>query len=190
MISANIGNVPVIAWQELKLGESIGNGSYGDVYRGWWQKGGKTIEVAIKLLQLKTLPEALTKEFAKETTIMWECRSVSTIIQLHGVCTEPGHYGIVMEYMPQKSLRHRLQNEKEIPWLQRWQIAVNVAEGLAYLHGRNIVHRDLKSANILLDDHGRAKICDFGLAKVKVEINSSTAMKTSGVFAGKRLNLY
>jgi len=171
---SSLSMVTHIAWNELKIGTLIGNGSYGDVYQGWWQD----TEVAIKLLQLKTLSGPLAKEFAHETDIMRQCQFPS-IVRLYGVCTEPGHCAMVMEYMPQKSLRHCLQGDKALSWPQRWQIAVDMAQGLAYLHSREILHRDLKSLNILLDAQHRAKISDFGLAKVKQEVSSSTSKSSS-----------
>ncbi len=172
-------SVTQIVWKDLSATPLtlIGNGSYGDVYHGQWLG----TEVAIKQLQLKTLPETLAKQFEQEVLIMQQCQ-FPNIVRLYGVCTEPGHYAMVMEYLPQKSLRHRLQDDKEFSWTQRWQVAVDMAQGLAYLHSRKILHRDLKSLNILLDANHHAKISDFGLAKVKLEINSSSSKvnKTSG----------
>ncbi len=171
-----MASVTQIAWKDLLASPLtlIGNGSYGDVYLGQWLG----TDVAIKQLQLKTLPETLAKHFEQEVLVMQQCQ-FPNIVRLYGVCTEPGHYAMVMEYLPQKSLRHRLQDEKEFLWRQRWQIAVDMAQGLAYLHSRKILHRDLKSLNILLDANHHAKISDFGLAKVKLEINSSSSTKNN-----------
>jgi len=164
-----------ISWHELKLGLLIGNGSYGDVYQGRWQG----TEVAIKLLQLKTLSGPIAQEFEHEADIMMQCQFPNTV-RLYGVCIEAGHYALIMEYMTQ-SLRHRLQDEKLLPWSLRWQMAVDITQGLAQLHARKILHRDLKSLNILLDKHQTAKIADFGLAKVKQEVSSSTTKSSKTV---------
>ena len=163
---------PRIPWDALKLEELKGNGSFGDVYRGQWT--GK--EVAIKVLQLKTLPQQLEQDFANEVKIMLDCK-FPNILALYGVCAELGHYAMVMEYMPRGSLYQLLHSDQEIPEELRWQIATDIAQGLAYLHGKGVLHRDLKSSNILLDEHFHAKIADFGLAKLKLESSSTTTSR-------------
>ena len=88
-----------------------------------------------------------------------------------------------MEYMPKGSLRAVLEDENEvINWDRRWAMAIDIGNGLSYLHSDNILHRDLKSLNILLDINYCAKICDFGLAKIKLETSSSSTKsnKASG----------
>ncbi len=164
--------VPRISWAELTLGELKGNGSFGDVYKGSWQSK----DVAVKVLQIKTLPVHLAEDFESEANLMWECKYPNTLA-LHGICTESGHYAMVMEYMAQGSLYQKLHGIKEFPMSLRWQIAYDIAQGLAYLHGKNILHCDLKSHNILLDEEYRAKISDFGLARLKLESGSSTTLR-------------
>lgn len=167
--------LPQIAWQSLQVGELIGNGSFGDVYQG--SCSGKP--VAIKLLQMKTLASHLVDDFKNEARFMWQCQSPH-IVSLHGVCTEAGHYAMVMEYLPRGSLYHVLHDPKQdIPEQTRWQIAIDMANGLAYLHAQNILHRDLKSFNILLDNDYHAKISDFGLAKLKLETRNTSTGRLS-----------
>jgi len=171
-------NLQTIAWQDLQVGELIGQGGYGEVYKGKWN--GK--EVAIKQLLLKKLPGHLLKDFDNETKIMAECSKCRQIIKLFGVCMEAGRYAMVMDYMAKGSLYEVLHDETiDLPWNPlRLQIAVDIGKGLAYLHDREILHRDLKSLNILLDSHFNAKITDFGLSKLKLETSSmSTLSKKS-----------
>jgi serine/threonine protein kinase len=158
-------DIPVIPWNELTLEKFIGNGSLGDVHQGSWQ--GK--EVAIKVLQVKTLPSHL-KDLGKELKILGQCQS-PFVLGLYGICMEADHGAVVMEYMSNGSLYHVL-HQQVIPEQHRWQIAIDIAKGLAYLHGQQILHRDLKSQNILLDNNYRAKISDFDLAKLRLETST------------------
>ncbi len=167
--------VPRISWQSIQLGDLIGNGSFGDVYRGL--HGGR--DVAVKVLQIKTLPAHLAQDFDNETRIMWQCK-FDNILDLYGICTEPGHYSIVMENMSRGSLSQFLRDpQQEISKKLLWQIAIDTAEGLAYLHAKDILHRDLKSNNILLNEKYCAKISDFGLSKLKLEIKSTSTTSTA-----------
>lgn len=149
----------------------LGHGGYGDVYRGGWQN----ITVAVKQLYLKTLSSELVKNFEQEALIMARCQ-FPYIVRLYGVCMESNHYALVMEYMSKGSLYDVLHNPTEVlPWnILRWDIAIDMGNGLAYLHNQNIIHRDLKSLNVLLDEQYHAKIGDFGQAKIKLATTSKS----------------
>jgi len=163
-------NLPMIESASLQQGDLIGQGGFGEVYQGRWQG----IDVAIKNLYLKTLPSVLKQEFIEEATIMAKCR-YPNIVCLYGVCLEEGHYSIVMEYLSKGSLFEVLSDPTiELPWQRRWQIAHDVGKGVSYLHGENILHRDLKSLNVLLNEQFQAKISDFGQSKIKLHTSSTT----------------
>ena len=104
--------------------------------------------------------------------------SSPNIIRFFGFCLNP-KYSIIMEYMPKGSLYHVNKNEEPLPWSVRIKIATQIAEGISFLHSKNIVHRDVKSLNVLLDDNYNAKLSDFGLSKVKMESQSSSTAKKS-----------
>lgn len=173
-----------LSWSGLKMGEKIGEGGYGDVYRAIWIPSGT--EVAVKQLRPKKnfSFSDLAKNFKHEANIMARCHSPH-VVRLYGVCAELAHMALVIEYLPKGSLYQVLHDSKEeLPWNPvRWGIALDIAKGLFYLHSQSIIHRDLKSLNILLDSKYHAKISDFGLATIDVggnDILTKTKQKVVG----------
>ena len=158
----------------LILGRLLGKGGFGAVYEGIYQ--GKP--VAIKQLSGHLSTDALA-ELKREAEIMFQLGlSSEHIVKLIKICLETP-YSLVMELMPQGSLYDVLRNGQDLPWQTRYQIAADSAQGLSDLHERKILHRDLKSLNILLRN-GRAKLADFGLAKVKHETGSQSSITAKG----------
>lgn len=100
------------------------------------------------------------------------------VVLLYGVTLQPP--SIVMEYLSGGSLDRLLQSRSDLPWLVRWQLALDIAKGLSYLHSRGVIHRDLKSLNILLDEHGQAKLGDFGLSLMEGETSRSRPSRQHG----------
>ncbi|MBS0349593.1 MAG: protein kinase [Proteobacteria bacterium] len=149
----------------------LGKGGFGTVYAGLYN--GKP--VAIKQLSAHLTTEAL-EELKHEAEIMVQLVLRSEhIVAIKGICLE-APYSLVMELMPNGSLYDLLHNGKDLPWMIRYQIALDAAWGLKDLHDFKILHRDLKSLNILLNDRFRAKLADFGLAKVKNETSSQSSV--------------
>jgi len=141
----------------------LGEGGFGVVYKGTYQNA----EVAIKQLKMSHLSDDDLTDFTQEAAVMAKLRHPN-IIQLFGVSVDvPGKYSMVMEYMPKGSLYDLLRSEQPLEWQVRYRIAIDVSAGLTHLHEQNILHRDLKSPNVLLGDNNRAKLTDFGLAKMK-----------------------
>ncbi len=124
-------NIPLVtlSWSNLELGQMIGSGGYGDVYRATWQG----IEVAVKQLHLKTLLTDLAEDFQREVMVMAQCQ-FPHVVRLYGVCQEPGHTAMVMEYLPKGSLYQVLHDSKELLSRNpvRWNIAIDVGKGLSY----------------------------------------------------------
>jgi len=88
------------------------------------------------------------------------------IVQLMGLCTETGDIYIVTEFIPGGNLRQTLKNhELELSWERRIGFAKDIALAMTYLHHKGIMHRDLKSANLLISNDWKLKVCDFGLAR-------------------------
>ncbi len=169
-ISGDISINFKISYTDLTFDKKIGEGSYGEVYAGTWAYD----NVAIKKLKLATYTEESLKELKREAEIMANVRS-NHLVQLKGVCLETPNFCLVMELMPKGSLDSLLYNLKQdLPWSLRYQLAADIGVGLHNLHQQGILHRDLKSMNILLTNDNRAKLCDFGLAQIK----SSTKVQT------------
>jgi len=155
-------------------GDILGEGSFGIVKKAAWQY----TDVAVKELRLTSLTEEATEEFRHEAQHHGNLRHPN-IVTLYGVCMEPGHYCMVMELMPEGSLYKLLHSKSDFPWMRRFSIAEQIAIGLNYLHEQNIIHRDLKSLNILLNGQ-HAKLTDFGLSKIKAETGSTCISTVTG----------
>ncbi len=166
-----------IAYSQIKIGTKIGEGGFGMVYQGVWSN----TDVAIKQLKNGIVTSKVLDEFNHEVELMAHLRH-KHIVQLYGAVTEKEPFCMVMEYMSGGSLYRLLQSSISLSWQQRETIALDIAKGLDYLHEHKILHRDLKSLNVLLDEHHTAKLADFGLAKIKADTSHST--QTHGSVAG------
>ncbi|KAF8040830.1 hypothetical protein BT93_B2912 [Corymbia citriodora subsp. variegata] len=143
----------------------IGSGGYGRVYRGMLPDGQL---LAIKRAQQGSMQGA--HEFKTEIELLSRVHH-KNLVGLVGFCHEQGEQMLVYEYMPNGTLRESLSGKTSIhlDWKRRLQIALGSARGLAYLHelaNPPIIHRDVKSTNILLDKTLVAKVADFGLSKM------------------------
>ena len=160
-----------IAFSELSCdreADRLGEGSFGTVYRGLW----KQVSVAIKEIR-GTLNAETEANFNTEAEVMMRANN-SWVVRLYGVAEAPQRAALVMELMPKGSLNQLLHNGQALDWKIRYQISQDIAHGLLLLHGDGILHRDLKSDNVLLDDRLRAKLSDFGLSKIKSASRAST----------------
>eukprot|EP01018_Ginkgo_biloba_P022108 Gb_10155 [translate_table: standard] len=146
----------------------IGSGGCGKVYKGILYMGGEI--VAIKRIQ-QGISQA-GAEFKNEVEILSRVHH-RNLVGLIGFCFEKGEQILVYEYISNGTLRENLCGRMgmNLDWRRRLQIALGSARGLSYLHEHAnppIIHRDVKSTNILLDDNLIAKVADFGLSKLFV----------------------
>lgn len=149
----------------------LGEGGYGCIYKGTL-KDGRIIAVK----QFKNCTPEGDLDFLNEVEALSKFKH-KNLVNLQGCCTASskrhGHQRIlVYDYMPNRSLADYLFVEKKpvLTWEQRRHIAIGIAQGLAYLHADaqpQIIHRDIKASNVLLDAQLNAHIADFGLAKFK-----------------------
>ncbi|KAL4575222.1 hypothetical protein LXL04_022064 [Taraxacum kok-saghyz] len=173
-------NIRIFTFSELKSATRnfsraliIGEGGFGCVYRAVLRDGSnKKIDCAVKQLGRRGLQGH--KEWITEVNVLGFVDHPN-LVKLIGYCAEDDERGIqrllVYEYMPNRSVQDHLSTRVQtpIPWLTRLKIAQDSARGLAYLHEEmefQIIFRDFKSSNILLDENWNAKLSDFGLARL------------------------
>ncbi len=171
-----------IRYNELRFGNLLGQGTYGKVYTGTYHE----IKVAIKVYNIPgTLPTEQRPEVLKEAGLMARLpQSSPYLIGFYGVSFDQ-NYCLVMEYAEGGTLEARLKETTRglaLPQQMRW--AMQISHGLNQLHSLNILHRDLKSKNILLNGREEAKVGDFGLSIIKStsvgQSKTSSAMGTAG----------
>ncbi|KAM0943732.1 putative protein kinase RLK-Pelle-L-LEC family [Dioscorea sansibarensis] len=155
----------VAATKDFREDWKIGEGGFGDVYKGFLHD--VNLEVAIKRISRSS--KQGKKEFISEVKIISRLRH-RNLVQLVGWCQNKGELLLVYEFMQNGSLDKHLYSEKcLLPWPVRYKIALGLASALLYIHEQweqCIVHRDIKPSNVMLDSWYNVKLGDFGLARL------------------------
>ncbi|PTQ26239.1 hypothetical protein MARPO_4159s0001, partial [Marchantia polymorpha] len=166
--------------EEAKLGQ----GAFGAVYRGQLPDTGQL--VAVK--RLNSVSNEGLKGFMAEVSIISQIRH-RNIVKLLGWCNDRGNLLLVYELMPNgsldKALFHPANPESVLPWKLRFKIISGSADALYYLHEgwrQQVIHRDFKSSNIMLDQDFNAMLGDFGLARMADHSQSPATTQTAGTF--------
>ncbi|MBA0588739.1 hypothetical protein Gorai_001831 [Gossypium raimondii] len=201
-----------ILWEDLTIGEQIGQGSCGTVYHGLWYGSvrslasfkaftfdriyicimdeynlkfwfrstmicfGTLVDVAVKVFSKQEYSDDVIDSFRQEVSLMKRLRHPNVLLFM-GAVTSPERLCIVTEFLPRGSLFRLLQrNTTKLDWRRRVHMALDVARGMNYLHHCNppIIHRDLKSSNLLVDKNWIVKVGDFGLSRLKHETYLTT----------------
>ncbi|KAL2595790.1 hypothetical protein AAZV13_11G060900 [Glycine max] len=159
----------------------IGQGGFGYVHKGVLPSGK---EVAVK--SLKAGSGQGEREFQAEIDIISRVHH-RHLVSLVGYSISGGQRMLVYEFIPNNTLEYHLHGKGRptMDWATRMRIAIGSAKGLAYLHEDchpRIIHRDIKAANVLIDDSFEAKVADFGLAKLTTDNNTHVSTRVMGTF--------
>lgn len=157
---------------DVQLKEQIGQGGFANIYRGYWHG----TEVAVKVIK----GTANTGNFIQEAKLMRRLRHPN-IVAFLGLISEKPDLSIVTEYLHRGSL-HDLLHKKSIVVEPDHikQFAVDTCRGMTYLHANNIIHRDLKCHNLLVDKDWNVKVGDFGLSKAIEDVTGKNKMTVCG----------
>ncbi|KAL3810558.1 hypothetical protein ACJIZ3_000681 [Penstemon smallii] len=179
-----LGNLRIFSFKELLHATNhfsskniLGAGGFGNVYRG--KLGDGTI-VAVK--RLKDLTGTTGESQFRTELEMISLAVHRNLLRIIGYCATPNERLLVYPYMSNGSVASRLRGKPALDWNTRKRIAIGAARGLLYLHEQcdpKIIHRDVKAANVLLDDYCEAVVGDFGLAKLldHAESHVTTAVR-------------
>ncbi|KAB2622328.1 serine/threonine-protein kinase [Pyrus ussuriensis x Pyrus communis] len=183
-------NLRIFSCKELKSATNgfhssnkLGEGGFGSVYKGQLRDGNL---VAVKVLSVELESMRGEREFIAELAALSVIRH-ENLVRLQGCCVDGAARYLVYDYMKNNSLTHTLlggeQNRMRFSWEARRGISIGVARGLTYLHEEvdpHILHRDIKSSNILLDENLTPKVGDFGLSKLLRDNHTHISTRVAG----------
>ena len=162
---------------KYEIREQLGRGGMGTVYRAYDPVMDREVAVKVILDMALDVPE-IKERFYREARTAGKL-SHENITIIHDVGEENGRPFIVMEYLTGSDLRTLLERKEPMSAMQKIDIALQICRGLAFSHSKDVVHRDVKPANIRILDDGRVKIMDFGIARL-----GSSALTSTGAVMG------
>ena len=160
--------------------DRIGQGGMGVVYKA--QDLHLNRVVALKFLPEGSLSQNSFRQLQNEARAISSLnhKNISTIYDFD---SSEGMQFIVLEYLPGGTLKERIQEQGTLSISEATAIAVQVAEGIAYAHTKNTIHRDIKTDNIMFAEDGTAKLTDFGISKIKMQSSMTSTQTISGTLA-------
>ncbi|WRX10496.1 Protein kinase domain - like 10 [Theobroma cacao] len=167
----------VSATNNFSEGRKLGEGGFGAVYRGYLID----LDIAIAVKKISRGSKQGKKEYATEVKVISQLRH-RNLVQLIGWCHERRELLLVYEFMPNGSLDYHLFGQRiPLTWPVRYRISLGLASAIFYLHEeweQCVVHRDIKSSNVMLDSSFNVKLGDFGLARL---VSHELGPKTTGL---------
>lgn len=184
-LANKIGERRVIPFEDLTMGDEIGSGAFGVIHVAFW----KGDQVAVKKLRVKRVHEKRKKDFEAEVSTFYRLNHLN-IVQFYGACVITPNLAIVMEFLGDGSLYDNIHlSHNQFRDSIKDQIIIDSFAALKYLHNENVLHRDIKSKNIMLfEKKTRCKLADFGLSLIKDESDENSSQKEHSA-AGTRLYL-
>ncbi|KAG9416268.1 hypothetical protein AC1031_000669 [Aphanomyces cochlioides] len=160
----------------LTLQRKLGSGAFADVWSGTYQ--GES--VAVKKLHANRVTLHQLQSFVEEITLMATFDSPYIVKLIGAAWTRPSDVKCVMELMDGGDLKDCLDHNtpQDFPWNDKFMHIYSIVEGLVYLHSLNIIHRDLKSRNVLLDSKKSTKLTDFGVSKEDLQATMTVGVGT------------
>jgi serine/threonine protein kinase len=161
--------------RKLYMGEAVAQGAFGKVYKGTYNGE----DVAIKIMERPendiSMAQLMEQQFQREVMMLATLKHPN-IVRFIGACRKPMVWCIVTEYAKGGSVRQLLTNRqnRKVPLKLAIKQALDVARGMAYVHGLGFIHRDLKSDNMLIFGDKSIKIADFGVARIDVQTEGMT----------------
>ncbi|KAH9126827.1 hypothetical protein LEN26_009243 [Aphanomyces euteiches] len=159
--------------KDVQVGAELGVGTFGTVYSAKW----KETNVAVKKIILRGDTKSIVTSFGAEASVMAQLRHPN-VVMFMGVMIHPEFVGLVMELCPKGSMHGVIHAEDiKIDWSLLLRMLLDSARGMNFLHCSTppLIHRDLKSINLLIDADWRCKVSDFGLSKLKAFNSNSTS---------------
>jgi serine/threonine protein kinase/Tol biopolymer transport system component len=176
MIGRTLGHYQIV--------EQLGEGNMGVVYKARDRELDRYVALKVLHRRLASSPEFIAR-FEREAKVI-SALNHPNIATIYGVSQADGLRFLILEYLPGGTLRLKLQKLAEgerFPILDVVQFALQVAEGLAHAHRRGVVHRDVKTDNVMLTEEGVLKVTDFGVAKIEMDLGLTEEGSVVGTMA-------
>lgn len=168
---------------QLFIGSKFASGRHSRIYRGIYNQRDVAIKLVSQPEEDASLATFLENQFASEVALLFRL-SHPNIISFVAACKKPPVFCIITDYMAGGSLRKYLHQQEphSVPLNLVLKMAIDIARGMQYLHSQGILHRDLKSENLLLGEDMSVKVADFGISCLESQCGSGSAKGFMGTY--------